>query len=1688
MIQKIKKPVSILLTVLMVFSVFAVVPFAASAATYDSGDVNLSNLRVGDIITAYVDYVEIGGCTVVLKGGRYGEGYADMGRLISVCPDDRESSRINIRSTNGNFEIMDMNTWGLFVPVDQNGEFANKLIVLAKEENKITIGGYSEADTPEPLNSSVKYRYYNGEYFRNGNTPADNTYKVVSGNKKWTNGNWYVVTEDVTISERITTSGDVNLVLCDGAKLTAEKGISVNINRYNPNQTATLNIYSQSGGTGTLFAGTIDGTNTTMPRRPENAAIGGNDSFQNGSITIHGGNITAIANAGAAGIGGGQSEPCSTVTVYGGNVTAGCTGGYGSGIGGGYYAENGSVNVAGGHVIAYGLGGEQAAAIGNMAENINLTVADGSEIKAGTSASDAAVVASSNDALKKVYVEINAPALPQAYDITWKMDDGSILKTKEFVAGTTPTYDGENPTKTDGECCTYTFHGWNDSLRTYTGTLPAVTEDTTFTAVFNDAPKDGYYKTTTGGHSVYSIVPLGDDVDGGETKPEFIGGSDGENFRLTSLKNCKYNYYSADGTNLGASFSKSVDGDYSVVVTSDSMPKIVLVKPVYTISWNNWDGTPAKMLGTDVIHGETPVYDGTEPTKPADDTNTYTFTGWDPKLARAYDNATYTAKFDATPNAFVASVTSNGTTTKYADFSDALNAWVDGSTLTLLSNVENGGRIFFDSGVKTLDLNGYGIKNTSTNYEASNSVIYIRGSGTQLTLQDSRPNETTHYFTAPAGNAGLATDISDIDSGDQQSFHGGYLTGGNCFSGGGIRVDNGANLIMTGGTIIGNRGRYGGGIDVEQSGSAGGSATISGGAIMYNYGWDWNGAIHTNHARYLSVSNCRITNNYAQNGAGAVYKSSVSDGFSGNMVVKDNKTGNNECNIVLGDNERISLSSALGDDAYIGITMSNPGVFTNSAETANNDASKFKSDDASYTVGKNADGQLYLYKSLIAGHSITLDGNIGINFYIDPSAAGLNPGESGTITANFDWTIEGPRVEVSAQSKTVNVTAQNYTRVGDRIKVTCYVCAAEMSCKVKATFNLKNESQTEEYCVRDYCAELLNPNSEASVNYKNTHGAEKYGQLTDLVTKMLDYGTKAQGMFEVNTSDPANTLVPTYSMQNVTEQMFKDAVNKASGTDADNIASKASAFGAKYYATSLFYYKDNKLRHYFIKDENGSGFNPSSYDGNQDNYFYYVEVPEIAPAKLDSLQTFTVGTTSFKYAALDYARNIVYNSNVSKTHKDLAKALYWYNKAANVFFNDAAHTHTSGAAVRENEHAATCTAAGSYDEVVYCTECGAELSRAAKTIDMLAHTIVAVAEVPATTEADGVAAHYECSVCGKLFTDAEGNNETTAEALVIPQIVENVVDLSTLERGYEAQDGDVLINALDGQKYIRIADGATVKLRNANITCLRNSSSINIAGLTLLGDATIILEGTNTIRGGYEYCPGIHVPEGKTLTIDGTGSLDVSSNGRGFGCGIGSNDGTNCGNIVINGGNITAYAGTAAGIGAKSGSSCGNITINGGTVNATSGDYGAGIGSTLYGNSICGDITINGGVVNATANYEGPGIGSGTSANCGNITITGGTVTAIGGEEGAGIGTGNNVSICGNILITGGTVIAKGGNKAAGIGSGYRNTTCGTITIADTVTQVTATKGTDAPNSIGAGDSGSCGTVTIAPGANVTQN
>lgn len=246
------------------------------------------------------------------------------------------------------------------------------------------------------------------------------------------------------------------------------------------------------------------------------------------------------------------------------------------------------------------------------------------------------------------------------------------------------------------------------------------------------------------------------------------------------------------------------------------------------------------------------------------------------------------------------------------------------------------------------------------------------------------------------------------------------------------------------------------------------------------------------------------------------------------------------------------------------------------------------------------------------------------------------------------------------------------------------------------------------------------------------------------------------------------------------------------------------------------------------------------------------------------------------------------------------------------------------------------------------------------------------------------------------------------------EIVDATIDLSTLT-AYEAQDGDILTGTAGADAHITIADEATITLKDATITSINTSNKW--AGITCEGDATIILSGNNKVKGGHMYYPGIHIASGSTLTIQGSGSLTVSSNGIGAGIGGGYN-----------------------------GIHCGNIVIEGGTISATGGNDGAGIGGA-------------------------------SRSSCGNITISGGTITAKGGSYAAGIGGGHQTT-CGNITISGGTITATGGDYAAGIGGGSE-TPCGDITITTDVTSVTATKGSDAPNSIGAGRDSSCGTVTI---------
>lgn len=182
------------------------------------------------------------------------------------------------------------------------------------------------------------------------------TYTTVADQTEWTTG-WYVVSGEVTIESRISVTGDVHLILSNGATLSAPKGIACV-------EGNSLTIYGQSNDEstmGVLNAG--QGVGTSDNPDYNYAAIGGGGksgdtsmSPVNGTITIHGGKICPKAHAYAAAIGGGKGDQNNrkdfgTIVINGGIINADgtdiqCP----AVIGGGTYMKRGDITINGGTI------------------------------------------------------------------------------------------------------------------------------------------------------------------------------------------------------------------------------------------------------------------------------------------------------------------------------------------------------------------------------------------------------------------------------------------------------------------------------------------------------------------------------------------------------------------------------------------------------------------------------------------------------------------------------------------------------------------------------------------------------------------------------------------------------------------------------------------------------------------------------------------------------------------------------------------------------------------------------------------------------------------------------------------------------------------------------------------------------------------------------------------------------------------------------------------------------------------------------------------------------------------------------------------------------------------------------------------------------------------------------------------
>ena len=230
------------------------------------------------------------------------------------------------------------------------------LVLLAA----VVTGAY--AAVPDKVYYRV-YDYSDGKLTYTDNEIAGTgVTEVTSATTEWADGT-YVVTATTEISSRITVTGTVNLIIFDGATLTAEKGITVSDDN-------TLNIYMGNSSnsiqsTGQLNATALDDMDHSTWHDLRGAGIGGYleldpmsdptiviDKRVCGNVNIHGGKINVQNESDwVAGIGGSSSGAGGNITIYYSKVTA-----YGkeyvSAIGAGADGSGGTVAIYGSNVNA----------------------------------------------------------------------------------------------------------------------------------------------------------------------------------------------------------------------------------------------------------------------------------------------------------------------------------------------------------------------------------------------------------------------------------------------------------------------------------------------------------------------------------------------------------------------------------------------------------------------------------------------------------------------------------------------------------------------------------------------------------------------------------------------------------------------------------------------------------------------------------------------------------------------------------------------------------------------------------------------------------------------------------------------------------------------------------------------------------------------------------------------------------------------------------------------------------------------------------------------------------------------------------------------------------------------------------------------------------------------------------------
>lgn len=284
------------------------------------------------------------------------------------------------------------------------------------------------------------------------------------------------------------------------------------------------------------------------------------------------------------------------------------------------------------------------------------------------------------------------------------------------------------------------------------------------------------------------------------------------------------------------------------------------------------------------------------------------------------------------------------------------------------------------------------------------------------------------------------------------------------------------------------------------------------------------------------------------------------------------------------------------------------------------------------------------------GATLTLDGTIGVNFYVDMT----DVEEAVRSSYNMKFTVNGEETDVPFDS-----TACRTFGDATCYRFTCPVAAKQMADTITASLYRENTLvKTATYSAKKYC--------------DNTLGKTSTTGLPDLLKAMLNYGSAAQTYFGYNTGSPANA--------NLTE----DEKAAAAAVTAEQLASYASAHdgtlpeGLDISATLIldssvtirFYIAGTTDNYTFTVD--GKEVTPTECTNRNGNHC--IDVTNIGVRQLATAHTLAIsdGTGevySVSCSALSYAYSMVNDAGRDANIQNVAKALYLYYDASTRYNN-----------------------------------------------------------------------------------------------------------------------------------------------------------------------------------------------------------------------------------------------------------------------------------------------------------------------------------------------------------------------------------------------------------------------------------